>query len=355
MLNETQIKEIREHLEKAQNPLFFFDNDNDGLMSFLLLRRFIDRGKGIAVKGPYNLSKAYYKRVRELKPDYIFILDVPCVEQEFLEIAEKEGLPVVWIDHHDVKIGVEVPLIDSSLFDYYNPFHNDKTNEPVSYLCYKIINQKKDMWLAIIGCVSDYYLPEFYNEFEKKYPELSKKNPKTPFDVFYDSKIGRIARILDFSLKDTTTNVVNLMKFMMKVKEPMDILEENTLTKQILKRYNEINLKYQNILKKARKAIGDKMIYFQYGGDLSLSANLANQLSHEFPKKIIIVIYLSTDIANISLRGREIDIKKITLEAIKDIPGAVGGGHEHATGVRMLVSDLPLFKKRIEELVEGKE
>lgn len=32
MLTEKQISEIREHLEKAQNPLFFFDND-DGLCS----------------------------------------------------------------------------------------------------------------------------------------------------------------------------------------------------------------------------------------------------------------------------------------------------------------------------------
>ena len=32
MLTEKQLKEIREHLEKAQNPVFFFDNDADGLI-----------------------------------------------------------------------------------------------------------------------------------------------------------------------------------------------------------------------------------------------------------------------------------------------------------------------------------
>ena len=36
MLTKKQKTEIKEHLEKSQNPLFFFDNDNDGLMSFLL-------------------------------------------------------------------------------------------------------------------------------------------------------------------------------------------------------------------------------------------------------------------------------------------------------------------------------
>jgi len=50
MLNEKQINEIRNHLEKAQNPLFFFDNDNDGLTSFLLLQRYIGRGKGVVIR-----------------------------------------------------------------------------------------------------------------------------------------------------------------------------------------------------------------------------------------------------------------------------------------------------------------
>ena len=59
MLNLSQLKEIKEHLEKAQNPLFFFDNDNDGLCSFLLLRRFIDRGRGIAIKSFPDLNVSY--------------------------------------------------------------------------------------------------------------------------------------------------------------------------------------------------------------------------------------------------------------------------------------------------------
>ena len=49
MLTQKQIKEIREHLDKAQNPLFFFDNDVDGLTSFLILQRYIGSGRGIAV------------------------------------------------------------------------------------------------------------------------------------------------------------------------------------------------------------------------------------------------------------------------------------------------------------------
>jgi single-stranded DNA-specific DHH superfamily exonuclease len=73
MLTKKQIKEIREHLEKAQNPVFFFDNDNDGLCSFLILRRFLGRGKGVAVKSFPDMNAEYFRRVNEFNSDYIFI------------------------------------------------------------------------------------------------------------------------------------------------------------------------------------------------------------------------------------------------------------------------------------------
>ena len=345
MLNEEQINEIMEHLEKAQNPIFFFDNDNDGLTSFLILRRFIERGKGVAIKSFPELDASYYKKVQELNPDYIFVLDKPVVSKEFIEKAKKDNHPIIWIDHHQV----DKPEFNG--ISYYNPFLDNGTNEPVSYICYKITNKKEDIWLAMIGCISDCYFPDFYPEFEKKYPELCKKNAKSPFDLLYNSEIGRISRILDFSLKDSTTNVVNMMKFMINVKGPMDILEENIKTKQILKRHDEINSKYQLLIKKAREQASNSLIYFQYGGSLSLSGNLANQLIYEFPDKIIVVVFIKGDVANISLRGGK-DIRKLTLEAIEGIHGATGGGHKNATGAKMSVSDLPVFKEKVEKLVE---
>ena len=50
MLNKKELDEIKENLEMSQNPLFFFDNDVDGLCSFLILRRSIGRGRGVAIK-----------------------------------------------------------------------------------------------------------------------------------------------------------------------------------------------------------------------------------------------------------------------------------------------------------------
>ena len=349
MLTEKQVKEIREHLELAQNPLFLFDNDNDGLTSFLLLRRFIGRGKGVVIKSYPELNASYFKRVKELNPDYIFILDKPEASSEFFERAKQENIPIIWLDHHQIKKSRAKELKKQGI-NYYNPFLNNKTSEPVSYLCYKITNKKEDVWLAIIGCISDAFIPDFYNEFQQQFPELSKKFPSSAFDLLYNSEIGKIARILDFSLKDKTTNVVNMMKFMAKLKNPYDILEETSKTEQILKRYNEINSNYQELIKKAKNNITDKLIFFQYKGNLSLSANISNQLMFEFPKKIIVVAYVKEDIANISLRGK--NVRKLTLEAIKDIPNATGGGHKDATGAKISSSYLPQFKEKIEGLIK---
>lgn len=348
MLTEKQVEEIKKHLENAQNPLFFFDNDNDGLTSFLLLRRFIDRGKGIVIKSYPELNHSYYKRVKELKPDYIFILDKPVVDKEFFLKVKQDNIPIVWIDHHQIK-KTNVREFKKLGVNYYNPYIENKTNEPVSYICYKITNKKDDMWLAVIGCISDALIPDFYSEFREKYPELAKKSPISAFDLLYNSEIGRLARILDFSLKDTTTNVVSMMKFMSQIKTPYDILEENSKTKHILEKYNEINAKYKELLEKSQYNLGDKLIFFHYSGSHSLSSNIANELIFKFPEKIIVVIYTRDNMANISLRGK--NIRKITVSAIKNIPGATGGGHKNATGAKMPQEFLPKFKENIERLI----
>jgi len=352
MLTKKQVEEIKEYLELSQNPLFLFDNDNDGLISFLLLRRFLQRGKGIVIKSYPELNVSYYKRVQELKPDYIFILDKPVVDNNFFEKAIQENIPIIWIDHHQPDQLIKNQLKNYKNIYYYNPLKSKtkKSSEPVSYLSYKITNKKEDIWLALIGCISDALIPDFYSDFQLAFPELAKKNPSSAFDILYNSEIGKIARILNFSLKDKTKNIINMFNFMIQTKNPYDILEENEKTLQITKRYNEINSKYQKLVERARKQAENKLIYFQYQGDLSLSADIANQLNYEFPDKIIVVAYIKDNIANISLRGK--NIRNITLEAIKNIENATGGGHENATGAKMSSSQLPEFKDNIERLIK---
>ena len=123
MLNNKQLEEIREHLNNAQNPVFFFDNDQDGLCSFLLLQKYLGRGKGFPIKTSPALTKDYLRKVEEFNSDYIFILDKPEVSEDFVEEIEKKNIPIVWIDHHEIS-KEKIP----KYVNYYNPlFSKDKS------------------------------------------------------------------------------------------------------------------------------------------------------------------------------------------------------------------------------------
>ena len=346
MLTLKQVKEIREHLEKAQNPIFFFDNDQDGLCSFLLLQRWLGRGKGVPIRSFPGLNKDYFRKVSELGADYIFILDKPVVEKDFFDEAEKINIPVVWIDHH---------LIEKSLVPefvhYYNPlFNRKKTNEPVTALCWQITKKKDDMWIALVGCISDRYIPEFYDKLEKQYPELMPRGRRI-FDIFYKSQIGRIARIFGAGLKDKTTNVITMLKFLMKVKTPYGVLEENHANKGMHSRFNHIDSRYQKLLLNA-VSLGRKsgnLLFFKYSGDLSISAEIANELNYIFPEKLVVVAYIKDGRANISMRGN--NAREIFFEATKELEDATGGGHEFAVGGRMKTEDIEKFRENLEKIL----
>jgi single-stranded DNA-specific DHH superfamily exonuclease len=345
MLTKKQMVEIREHLEKAQNPLFFFDNDPDGLCSFLLLQRYIGRGKGIAIKSFPEMNAEYFKKALELNADYIFILDKPVVSADFFEEVKKFNIPVVWIDHHKIE-GLKVP---NFVYYYNSASKNPKKNEPVTYLCYKTTNRKEDLWIAVVGCISDRYVPDFYSDFIKAYPDLSIKS-KEAFEIFYNSQIGNIARMCSFSLKDSITNVVKMVKFLCSAKNPYEVLEESNKNR-------EMHIKYKQILKKAEKFVEkaksfaneDKFLFFQYAGDLSISADLSNELIYLFPDKIVVVIYLAGIKANISVRGKK--IKSLVLKSLKDIEGATGGGHEDAVGAQVRIEFLDKFKQNMRNFI----
>jgi len=345
MLTAKQIKEIRAHLNKAQSPLFFFDNDGDGLCSFLLLQRFIGRGKGVPIRTFPELSGDYARKINELNADYVFVLDKPIVSQEFFKEIEQVNIPIVWIDHHQIDFS-SIP----KFVNYYNPLLNKKkTNEPVTHLCYGITKKEEDEWISLVGSICDNFVPGIYSKLQKNYPDLTIKS-KDAAEIYYKSEFGKIAQMFNFALKDRTSNVITMIKFLMKVRNPHEILIENKDNFLMHKRFEEINKKYQKLLKKASDFPEDsKLIFFQYGGDLSISADIANGLKYKFPGKIIVVAYISGTKANISMRGKK--IREIALKAIKDLEDANGGGHEDAVGVRIKVEDLEKFRENLEGLI----
>jgi len=352
MLTKKQILEIREHLEKAQNPVFFYDNDADGLCSFLLLRKYIGRGYGVAIRSYPDLDASYIKKAEQLKADYLFVLDKPLTSNAFMEEADSMQLPLVWIDHHKISKS-EISKIKNKNFHFYNPTLNkgkENSSEPASYLAYNIADRKEDIWIALLGCIADHYKPDFADEFGKRYPEFWGKEIKEPFDVYYRTEIGRIALALNFGLKDSISHVVQLQNFLISCKSPNDVFVELEINKQFRDKYDEIRKKYTQLLKEAKESESGKVVSLIYGGDMSISADLSNELSYLYSEKYVLVAYKKGNITNISMRGK--NVRAVLEKILKKIENATGGGHENAVGSRIRTEDLDKFQELLEKFIK---
>ena len=337
-----KLEEIKEVLENSQSPLFFFDNDQDGLCSFLLLRRYLGRGKGIAIKAT-PMGKEYLKRIEEFNPDSIFILDQPQISEEFFEEIRKLNLPLTCIDHHNI----DTSLIPSFV-NYYNSFFEKTTpQEPVTAICYRITKRKEDLWIAIVGCLADRFVPNFYENFLKEYPELGFISDNA-FEIFYKSEIGKISQILGAGIKDKTSNVMKMIRFLINSKSPYEVLEETSENSSFHKRFREISKKYNALINKAKSKFNEeKVLFFKYSGTLSISAELSNYLIYNYPHKIIIVGYVKGSRITLSIRGKNV-LSKI-LKIINKIENCSGGGHEEAIGAKMDLKDFDFFIKEVKK------
>lgn len=340
MLGKKELLKIRSHLEKAQSPLFYFDNDQDGICSYLIFRRNIRRGKGVPVKSS-PLGEEYFRRVTEFNPDYVFILDQPNVEKEFFDKIKERNIPVIWIDHHDVDFN-EIP----SWVEYFNPIKSKKEAVPTTKICYEVFSKNSDLWLLIAGCIADHFIPKEYSKFMKNYPELSKKSDD-PFEIYYSTGIGKISRIIGAGLKDRTTNVMKMIRFLLEVKSPNEILNDES--NSFYSRFIDLDSKLKILILKAEKKISQKSIFFEYRGETSMSADIANKLNYLYPEKIIIVAYVKGNRVNLSIRGK--NVKKKIEPLLDNLSSATGGGHDDAVGAQMTTDDLKKFKEEFKKVI----
>ncbi|MDI6737332.1 MAG: DHH family phosphoesterase [Nanoarchaeota archaeon] len=344
MISNEQILEFRKLLESSERPLFFFDDDPDGLCAFLLLKRFAGKGRGVVVKSTPILNTQFLHKVREIRPDRIFVLDKPGIEQDFVDEA---GVQVVWLDHH--------PPSNVNGVHYFNPLL-DKTNDnsPTSYWAYRI--SEGSLWVAMAGCVADWFVPDFASEFSKQYPDLLPRVGEPGFMLF-DTGIGKLARIISSLLKGATTDVYRCISALEKIREPEEILEEKTPAgKYLMKYHKKINKVYDKLLQKALKEpADDSFIVFTYPmTKISLSGELANELLYRLPGNFIIIGRVKKDSVAFSIRSASHIIPPLLKEALEGLDG-YGGGHEHACGGSVSLRDFPVMAGRLRKLAGHKD
>ncbi len=346
MLTEKQLQEIRDLLNKAENPLFYFNEDPDGLCAYLLLSKYINKGKYVSVKSA-NLSaeQVFVRKLEELNPDLVIILDEAKVEEEFLSQAR---CPVLWIDHHPVQ---------TTTVHYYNPrSKNKEDNRSTTFWAYQVT--KQNLWIAAVGSLSDWELTEITDEFSKEFPDLFQKGIKTPEQGLYETKLGELVKIFCLLLKGTTTDIRKSVTVLSKIKSPEEILDQLTPKgKFIYKRVENIKKEYNQVLEKALKVTPkDNVFSFLYRPKKnSFNAMLANELIYFKPGQVVIVGREKEEAVTFSIRSPNsspIILPPILEEITKDLEKATCGGHDHSCGAVIKREDAQTFLTRFKEAIE---
>jgi len=354
MLTDKEVKQFRDEIDTAKNPLFLFDDDPDGLCSFLLLYKMNREGRGMAVKSIPVVDTKFLRKVEEVHPDKIFILDMPIVEQEFIDKAKT---PIFWLDHH--------PPLERNNITYFNPrVKDDSLYIPTSLMAYKISNNPEDLWIGMVGSLADYNLPDFTKEFLEKYPDLmenikSIENRDEDKDqIIYHTLLGKLIRIFSFILKGKTSDMNKCIKILTRIKTPYEILNQETSQgKYIYRKFERINVKYEELIDRARKAEqkpNDSLFIFEYSElEMSFTSELGNELVHFNPDKIVIVAREKSGDMKCSFRSKDKNVQRLLEKALVGIEG-YGGGHELACGGSINKNDWEQFLNNLRrEILES--
>ncbi len=342
MLTDKQVAFLRAELASAKNPLFFYDGDADGLTSFLLLYRLHREGKGIALSTTSTLSEPFLRKVEELNPDKIFILDIPLVTQEFLDQANR---PVFWLDHH--------PPQDRTKVHYFNPRLADPhAYIPTSRMCWQISQREGDLWIATAGSLADWHMPDFIDQFIAEYPDFLPEKSDLTTTVF-KQPVGKLVKFFFFIQKGPSSEVRKSVKILSQINSPYEIFKQETATgKFLFKRYFTVNQKYQEALIKAKTAITQsRLILYTYTeNEWSFTVNLANELVALYPDRFVIIARKKGEEMKCSLRGK--NVLGILEKALVGISGS-GGGHDDACGAVIKEVDWEQFLRNFKEGVHS--
>lgn len=341
LLSAEEIQALRDVLAAAKNPLFLYDGDGDGLTAFLLLYHIHREGRGVGLTASKNLDDVGLRKVQELNPDVIFILDVPAVSQEFIDAVQR---PVYWIDHH-------APLQRRNV-KYYNPRLKDPlAYVPTSRMAWDVSQREEDLWIATAGSLADFSVPDFLDQFIARHPQFLDE----PLDIstmLFRKPIGHLVKLFFFLQKGPTGEVRKSLQILSRITAPEDIFfTETSAGKYLHKRFKEINSRYEILLEQAKKEVSrSRFVLFFYQEDAwSFTTNLANELSGLYPQKYIIIARRKSGEVKCSLRGKGV-INPLNI-VLNKVAGR-GGGHPDACGAVIPQASWEEFIQQFKEEVK---
>ena len=263
-------------------------------------------------------------------PDLIIVLDIPMVTQDFIDAVH---LPVLWMDHHTPQERRKVV--------YINPRKYGES-VPTSYLAYLV--SKEHMWIATIGSIFDWHIPDFLPEFKKKYPGFLKAE-KEPGKILFKTKLGKLIRVFCFMIKGKPDEVKKVTDAIFKVENPNEIVDKTSEAGKIIASHAErLEKEYEELLKTAKKELSkDKLFVFVYPSQrTSFTTDLANELTFLHPDKVTVIGREKSGEVKMSIRSGKVNIQELLKKALVNVKG-YGGGHEYACGACVKKDDFDVF------------
>ncbi|MBS3165333.1 hypothetical protein J4439_07940 [Candidatus Woesearchaeota archaeon] len=329
-----ELERIRPLLDECANPLFLFDDDTDGVCSYLQLQRYCKKGHGSVVKAAPTLPESYLRKVEEHHPDLVVVLDKPGLSDEFVQGCK---VPLLWIDHHP-------PQHRHPKVKYFNPLLLDeKDNRPTSYWAWRIAEQ--DLWLAMTGIVGDWQLTELAAVFSERRPDLLPPSVSRPQDALFSTPIGNFARLVSFVLKGRVSEVMKCIRIIGQLDSPDEVLSQSTPRGRYLhKRYVQVRQEYDRLVAEAEGMLSsEKLLVYTYTEEsTSFTGDLSNELIYRHPDKVILVCRSKSGEMKCSLRSTDVDLQRAVAKALLGVQG-YGGGHEHACGACVKDEDWQRF------------
>lgn len=340
--------EIKRTIEQAERPYAFYDDDPDGLSSFLLLKKAFPKLEGMPVKGTPTLGEEFLARMEEHYPDLILVLDKAHISEEFRERAHT---PIIWIDHHGVS--------DHKGTKYFNPClekeYNNESAPSVAYYCSEMLKPNAPLWIAAAGVYGDYHM---FNDktFLKKYRHLLPKKIDL-HGILFNSKMGELVSLFSFILKGKTSDMKKSIRALLIIESPDEIFEQSSPEGRYLyERYQSIKKHYDIILNHAleQKTEAEPFIYIYPSVRYSFSADLSSHLVYLIKNEIVIVGRDKGDEIIFSIRSKKTNLQPIIKKALIGVNG-YGGGHPHACGARLSKDSLNLFLTQFKEAIQNQK
>lgn len=339
------LQDVASRIESASRPLIYYDDDADGLASFMLCHHANSDSIGVrAARGP-ELDADFARKVEENQPDLVLILDKPRVDPDFFKNVQT---PTIWIDHHDPSTQQPHKWKYKHL-TYINPRLHGRTYEPVSYWVYKILGGP--LWIAATGTLADWD-GSLLADMQKVDPTLC--NKRTVKSALYNSPLGTLVRVFNFILKGSSKSIRKSTSALLKVHNPWEILHKTTPRgKFVHKHYEPVLRLYEQQRQEAMQTRVRKNVFCHIfsGLQTSLVAEVANEALITKNAAVIVVGRRVHGEIKFSMRSHQVNLPPILKKALKGVNG-YGGGHKEACGGSISESDWDEFLSQIQEAVK---